>query len=258
MAPDGSPTAAIVRPQWHAKAACREEDSALFFPEKGQTGERARAICAGCPVREPCYEFAVSNRLVGIWGGSTGKDRRKARSQAAARPQEVGKRRVPTRNDEHSNPQVRGPSAASPQVSGPARTVPAQLAQRPGLKRELTYGIRHSSGNGGAHGPPGVAAVEDVLAVHDRVGPSAARASVRPQVGGERKLVRRRPVDVGVVPDDVVAAGTSLDVVRPVIAETSSPRRRPPRGRRGDRRSRCRHLDVAAAGDVRASAGAAA
>lgn len=58
-------------------AACRGETD-LFF---GPAGERehardaregeALAICAGCPAREECREWARSHREFGIWGGET-------------------------------------------------------------------------------------------------------------------------------------------------------------------------------------------
>jgi hypothetical protein len=53
-------------------AACRTADPALFFPDPGDTRTEAQAltVCAGCPVRAPCYAQAVENgERWGIWGG---------------------------------------------------------------------------------------------------------------------------------------------------------------------------------------------
>jgi hypothetical protein len=53
-------------------AACRSADPALFFPDPGDTTAEAKAaaICAGCPVRTPCYARAVQNgERWGIWAG---------------------------------------------------------------------------------------------------------------------------------------------------------------------------------------------
>lgn len=52
-------------------AAGRAEHSWWFpsFPANRWDVERARVICAGCPVAGECREFAVANRLVGIWAG---------------------------------------------------------------------------------------------------------------------------------------------------------------------------------------------
>jgi WhiB family redox-sensing transcriptional regulator len=41
---------------------------------------QAKAICAGCPVRRQCLDFATANDLgYGIWGGTTPEDRRRNR-----------------------------------------------------------------------------------------------------------------------------------------------------------------------------------
>ena len=63
---------------WQAKAACRGPQSSVFFPpshferkdEKEAREARAKGICAGCPVRKPCLEYALRIREPhGIWGG---------------------------------------------------------------------------------------------------------------------------------------------------------------------------------------------
>lgn len=63
---------------WQAKAACRGPQSSVFFPpshferkdEKEAREARAKAICATCPVRRPCLDYAVRIREPhGIWGG---------------------------------------------------------------------------------------------------------------------------------------------------------------------------------------------
>jgi hypothetical protein len=63
--------------RWREQAACRGTDLNLFFPERGQTAEPARQICAQCPVRQPCLDYAITNQIVdGIWGGLTVRERR--------------------------------------------------------------------------------------------------------------------------------------------------------------------------------------
>jgi WhiB family redox-sensing transcriptional regulator len=69
---------------WHADAACREADSSLFYSpdgERGPTKERreraAKAVCAGCGVRQLCAAYALANREpYGTWGGMSENDRR--------------------------------------------------------------------------------------------------------------------------------------------------------------------------------------
>ncbi|NIJ13789.1 WhiB family redox-sensing transcriptional regulator [Saccharomonospora amisosensis] len=67
---------------WRHRAACRDEDPELFFPVSDvgpgavQT-ERAKAVCASCPVRARCLEYALENGLdYGIFGGMTERERR--------------------------------------------------------------------------------------------------------------------------------------------------------------------------------------
>ena len=73
---------------WRDEAACRDEDTAIFFPVNDAGASRAAAICAVCPVREQCLEFALQTRQSdGVWGGLTEPERRRVRRQrqAAAR-----------------------------------------------------------------------------------------------------------------------------------------------------------------------------
>ena len=75
---------------WRYQAACRGADLQVFFPGRGESAEPARQICAGCPVRQPCLDYAISHAIThGIWGGLTERDRRPLRVHytAAARRQ---------------------------------------------------------------------------------------------------------------------------------------------------------------------------
>jgi WhiB family transcriptional regulator, redox-sensing transcriptional regulator len=69
---------------WRYRAACRGADLDLFFPGRGESAEPARQICAVCPVRQPCLDYALSRGIVhGIWGGLSERDRRALRSRHA-------------------------------------------------------------------------------------------------------------------------------------------------------------------------------
>jgi WhiB family transcriptional regulator, redox-sensing transcriptional regulator len=69
---------------WRYRAACRGADLSVFFPGRGESAEPARQICAGCPVREPCLDYALSHGIThGIWGGLAERDRRALRSRHA-------------------------------------------------------------------------------------------------------------------------------------------------------------------------------
>jgi WhiB family redox-sensing transcriptional regulator len=66
---------------WRAAGACLAADPDLFFPVALGTGAisqiaRAQRICAGCPVRQQCLDFAMRTReQAGIWGGTTPEER---------------------------------------------------------------------------------------------------------------------------------------------------------------------------------------
>ena len=64
---------------WMAQAACRGMGTDLFFPAPGDDVEPARAICARCDVCQECLDYilAAESGAPGVWGGTTGKDRRK-------------------------------------------------------------------------------------------------------------------------------------------------------------------------------------
>lgn len=70
---------------WQERAACRGPQSVVFFPphhverkdERVSRERRAKAICAGCPVMEPCRDYALMIREPhGIWGGLNEAERR--------------------------------------------------------------------------------------------------------------------------------------------------------------------------------------
>ena len=74
------------RPTWQDEAECRlpEHSAVSWFPNRGEDPEPARVICAGCPVREPCLEYAVTGAERGIWGGTNYRERHAIRQQRKA------------------------------------------------------------------------------------------------------------------------------------------------------------------------------
>jgi hypothetical protein len=64
------------RPRWMQHAACADADQTLFFPEVGQAGDDAKAICAECPVRAECLSWGLTEDF-GIWGGLSLRQRNK-------------------------------------------------------------------------------------------------------------------------------------------------------------------------------------
>lgn len=63
---------------WMERGKCRDMDPAVFFPNDGMGVQVAQRICAECPVREECLEYALENRVDhGVWGGASERERRR-------------------------------------------------------------------------------------------------------------------------------------------------------------------------------------
>jgi len=57
-------------------------DPEIFHPSDEDDGAEAKAICAECPVREACLEYALTTReKEGVWGGMTARERRRVLRQ---------------------------------------------------------------------------------------------------------------------------------------------------------------------------------
>ncbi len=78
---------------WQPIALCSGNHSHLFFPpstserkdEREKREARAKSICAICPVRVPCLEYAAEiKEPYGIWGGMTEAERRQLIGVAGA------------------------------------------------------------------------------------------------------------------------------------------------------------------------------
>lgn len=62
--------------RWQADGLCVGLDPALFFPELGETGEEAKAVCAQCASKERCRDWGIRHERHGIWGGLSEEERR--------------------------------------------------------------------------------------------------------------------------------------------------------------------------------------
>jgi WhiB family redox-sensing transcriptional regulator len=63
---------------WMGDGNCRNHPPSVFFPSDGVGVDRARTICATCPVSAPCLEYALANRIDhGVWGGTSERERRR-------------------------------------------------------------------------------------------------------------------------------------------------------------------------------------
>jgi len=70
---------------WRKRSACKGQSSRAadpWYPEDDDYSQEstwiARTICASCPVREMCLEYAIeTGQQHGIWGGLDPEERRK-------------------------------------------------------------------------------------------------------------------------------------------------------------------------------------
>jgi WhiB family transcriptional regulator, redox-sensing transcriptional regulator len=63
---------------WMASARCRGVNPEEFFPTGTIGVEAAQRVCAECPVRVECLEYALAERIdQGVWGGASQRERRR-------------------------------------------------------------------------------------------------------------------------------------------------------------------------------------
>jgi WhiB family redox-sensing transcriptional regulator len=61
---------------WASKALCNQTRPDELFV-RGAAQNRAKQLCAGCPVRTECLAEALDNQIEwGVWGGMTERERR--------------------------------------------------------------------------------------------------------------------------------------------------------------------------------------
>lgn len=95
----------VTEERWRLDAACRGVNPELFFAP-GRNDDRGRrlrtlgdmqraqalAYCARCPVRDACLDYALRFDELGIWGGTTYRERRRLRNELAGRGVELHNR----------------------------------------------------------------------------------------------------------------------------------------------------------------------
>lgn len=66
---------------WVVRGACKLTGAKpnTFFPDRGETVIPAKKVCADCEVRAECLAYAMTTpqERGGIWGGLSGRERRK-------------------------------------------------------------------------------------------------------------------------------------------------------------------------------------
>lgn len=63
---------------WQRHGLCVGLDPNIFYPPDQVGSDAAKTICAGCPVRAVCLEYALETReKYGVWGGCSERERRR-------------------------------------------------------------------------------------------------------------------------------------------------------------------------------------
>ena len=87
----------VVDKDWREKAACRGliAPDYVWFPPRGRyvrtragatsPTQRLLDICNSCPVKEPCLEHALFFNEVGIWGGTSNRQRRAIKKERVSK-----------------------------------------------------------------------------------------------------------------------------------------------------------------------------
>jgi WhiB family redox-sensing transcriptional regulator len=77
--------AIAVSTSWESRARCRDVEAGCFIPplreepdvERRARERAAKQVCAACPVRQECLDYALRMREpFGIWGGLNEAERR--------------------------------------------------------------------------------------------------------------------------------------------------------------------------------------
>jgi WhiB family redox-sensing transcriptional regulator len=101
---------------WMDRASCHDTPQDVFFPEIGrgrarggrkaqEVLSRAKGICAFCPVKADCLNYALEHRIEdGIWGGASEEERRAMRRQASTTPIRHGTNGGYRRHHERKDP----------------------------------------------------------------------------------------------------------------------------------------------------------
>lgn len=70
-------------PEWMDRGRCLGDDPEEWFPESWNDDSHALRICAECPVKRQCLEYAMTQAIPdGIWGGIAPAGRARMRLEA--------------------------------------------------------------------------------------------------------------------------------------------------------------------------------
>lgn len=80
-------------PKWTSRPACDGTDTEAWFTPEGSTTytneNTIRKVCAGCPVREQCFDYALRHNVDGFWAGTTPRVRQVMRKRLGLVAEEI-------------------------------------------------------------------------------------------------------------------------------------------------------------------------
>lgn len=78
---------------WQDRALCAQVGGEEWFQDRGGTTKHAKRICAACPVRRQCLEYAMSLPAPldrdGVFGGLSVRERQRLRRDRRASAEEA-------------------------------------------------------------------------------------------------------------------------------------------------------------------------
>jgi len=163
---------------WRTASECRKHPTRWWFGGGHQETMQAKGICAACPVKGPCLEFALSRPdLLGIWAETTPNERASLRRSRRPRPADADD------GFEAAPAATPGVSAGERHEHGGSSTEPALTAVGSEF-REVAVEMGPEAGLEISTGPQ-----SDPEADHVRLAPVAGRPAVRTGRGPEGVVV---------------------------------------------------------------------
>ncbi|NBR24495.1 MAG: WhiB family transcriptional regulator [Micrococcales bacterium] len=86
----------MLKPWQFEGAICSQIDTEFYFPERNKISEenkKVKAMCNGCAWKKECLTYALHYTVVGIWGGTSARERQKMRKKLNIIPIPITERR---------------------------------------------------------------------------------------------------------------------------------------------------------------------
>jgi hypothetical protein len=74
----------VLKPWQFEGAICSQIDTEFYFPDQNKVTEenkKVKAMCNGCLWKKECLTYALHYTVVGIWGGTSTRERQSIRTK---------------------------------------------------------------------------------------------------------------------------------------------------------------------------------